>query len=172
MDTVRTPPQRTDAPQFDKAPVTQYLAPLVNAEIKGRATASDLQVLRRRENLVPWLLVLRTMMHDVERTIANSRADIEHLRPTDGAQPTSEYRVAKADADRRNKARRRFLDGVQDKRDEVAMILSSEGMSKHTVGSVIDRLVDIDSVIAAGDLTAARKFVASVIDSLEAGCTT
>jgi len=153
--------------EFDLAPPTQRLRPLVDADIHSTATPAQVMELKKRENLVTWIRVLNTIEHEIEEHIAKSRLSIAALKPSGGRAPSTAYLAAKRRVDERTTARLHVLGHVRAKRAEVASLISAAGLTPHTLGTVIDALVTLEDLIDGGYYQSASDYLSKLIDAYE-----
>lgn len=166
-DGVKRVGKALDERSFDKAPITVTLRSAVEADVKGRATAEQVRLLTQRSNLIPWLRILSQLKSEAEGHTARESKRLAPLRPEPGTQPSKEYLRLKVEMDQRVANRLLFIESVNSKRNEVALRLSAEALSKQSLGTIIDALVRVEDLLGDGDTDGAHRLLSSLIDVYE-----
>lgn len=140
---------------------------IVIREMRGQASLKEVALLHQDDMLVYWLQTLVALEHQSQ---AHTAADKQRLaaRKRDGtAQPTRAYVEAKARFREREARRSGFRGIVQKKRDEVGRLIARRGMTPRTLGTCIDLLVQVEALLADGQVDGAHQLVQIVITRWE-----
>jgi hypothetical protein len=138
-------------PEFLKAGPYAKARRIANLEIRGKATASEVQWLY--ENPLMWLRALSRINIDTQQALIKSQKDLNPLKPAAGTNASQEYLdLHRAWLDKRTD-RYHFLGMAQEKIEEVKSLIGAEHFTaKITVGDLLavfmefDQLVDDDEV--------------------------
>ena len=123
-------------------------------DLKGRATAEDMETLSA--DLTLWLRVLVRIEMEVDSHIGAWHARLK--AEGRGATPGEQWKAAD---------RVRFKQTTRSRRGDVADMLSTTGLTRSTIGTMIEALIAIEEVLSEDNVSDAHQMISGLIDRLE-----
>lgn len=144
---------------------------IAKLELSGNACRAHQELVRRPENAVRWLRVLRTTMQAVEQQTAAAKSFL-HAHP--GRQAVSgelarEYRKARRAYEVGHARREHVLMHIADRIAEAKDIITEQdAITARALELMASRLMKCDSLLGQGEIALARQMLRTAMDSL--GC--
>jgi hypothetical protein len=137
-------------PAFQKASPLREIREASDLELRGKASASEIQLLYA--NPLLWLRALQQLRRAVQNHMAKDRKNLAELKPTINTHASEEYLEAKAAVDRRSQGRLHVDSLAQRRIEEVKALLGPSPLSQLMAGDLIDVLSDIAQLADGGEL--------------------
>lgn len=154
------------AVDFQRANLHARLRRITEADIRGQASATEAAWLREPGNLVNWLRVLRLIRYEFETHTAKQKRALPP-KPVLGGHASREYVEAKREFDAHHARRLHFLQFVNARQEEAVTLLAEHGLTPHSLGTVIDALVHLETILDEGDTDGAHDYLTQLIDRYE-----
>lgn len=128
----------------------------VDAELAGKVATAHLTWLH--EHPLMWLRALIQVKKDVQTHIAKARADIAHLKPTQGVSTTREqahdWSIVRRRVETESLNRLHFIRIVEKRIDEVNALIGTEPFDRTTTGEAVNAMLTLAQLASEDDMEA------------------